>query len=74
MNFALAHVLGATIQTALFNSSLVVIVGWGLGKAMVSEPPSTIVESLLIFTEPGFRNLQRCTSHLGYHCRRKLPA
>lgn len=35
MNFALAHVLGATIQTALFNSSLVVIVGWGLGKAMV---------------------------------------
>ena len=34
MNFALAHVIGATIQTALFNSSLVVIVGWGLGKAM----------------------------------------
>lgn len=34
MNFALAHVLGATIQTALFNSSLVVIVGWGLGKGM----------------------------------------
>ncbi|KAL9101039.1 MAG: hypothetical protein Q9163_003654 [Psora crenata] len=34
MNFALAHVLGATIQTALFNSSLVVLVGWGLGKAM----------------------------------------
>ena len=26
--------MGATIQTALFNSSLVVIVGWGLGKAM----------------------------------------
>lgn len=35
MNFALAHVLGATIQTALFNSSLVVIVGWGLHKEMV---------------------------------------
>lgn len=35
MNFALAHVLGATIQTALFNSSLVVIVGWGLHKDMV---------------------------------------
>ena len=34
MNFALAHILGATIQTALFNSSLVVIVGWGLDKAM----------------------------------------
>ena len=34
MNFALAHVLGATIQTALFNSSLVVLVGWGLNKHM----------------------------------------
>ncbi|KAL2047145.1 hypothetical protein N7G274_001164 [Stereocaulon virgatum] len=34
MNFALAHILGATVQTALFNSSLAVIVGWGLHKAM----------------------------------------
>ncbi|KAF2672912.1 hypothetical protein BT63DRAFT_466425 [Microthyrium microscopicum] len=34
MNFALSHVLGATIQTALFNTPLVVIVGWGLGKTM----------------------------------------
>ena len=42
MNFAVAHVLGATIQTALFNSSLVVIVGWGLKKNMVKpflSPP-----------------------------------
>ena len=34
MNFAVAHVLGSTIQTALFNSALVVIVGWGLKKNM----------------------------------------
>ena len=34
MNFALAHVLGATIQTALFNGPLAVIVGWGLGRGM----------------------------------------
>lgn len=34
MNFALSHVLGATLQTALFNGPLVVIVGWGLGKDM----------------------------------------
>jgi Ca2+:H+ antiporter len=34
MNFALSHVLGATIQTALFNAPLVVIVAWGLGKGM----------------------------------------
>ncbi|KAL3418291.1 Ca2+:H+ antiporter [Phlyctema vagabunda] len=31
MNFALAHVLGATIQTALFNAPLVVIASWGMG-------------------------------------------
>jgi Ca2+:H+ antiporter len=34
MNFALSHVLGATLQTALFNGPLVVVVGWGLGKPM----------------------------------------
>lgn len=34
MNFALSHVLGATIQTALFNAPLVVVVGWGLKKPM----------------------------------------
>jgi Ca2+:H+ antiporter len=33
-NFALSAVLGSTIQTALFNAPLVVIVGWGLGKSM----------------------------------------
>jgi Ca2+:H+ antiporter len=34
MNFALSHVLGATIQTALFNAPLVILVGWGLNKPM----------------------------------------
>jgi Ca2+:H+ antiporter len=34
MNLALSHVLGATIQTALLNGPLVVIVAWGLGKDM----------------------------------------
>ncbi|KXL49735.1 hypothetical protein M433DRAFT_89061 [Acidomyces richmondensis BFW] len=34
MNFALAHVLGASIQTALLNTPLVVIVGWGLNYDM----------------------------------------
>lgn len=33
-NFALAHVLGASLQTALFNTPLVVFVGWGLGAPM----------------------------------------
>jgi Ca2+:H+ antiporter len=31
---ALAHVLGATIQTSLFNGPLVVLVGWGINKRM----------------------------------------
>lgn len=35
MNFALSHVLGATLQTALLNAPIVVLVGWGLGKNMV---------------------------------------
>ncbi|KAH6997517.1 Sodium/calcium exchanger protein-domain-containing protein [Ilyonectria sp. MPI-CAGE-AT-0026] len=34
MNFALSHVLGATLQTALFTGPLAVIVGWGLDKKM----------------------------------------
>lgn len=34
MNLALSHVLGACIQTALLNTPIVVIVGWGLGRHM----------------------------------------
>jgi Ca2+:H+ antiporter len=34
INFALFHCLGPSIQTALLNSPLVVIVSWGLGKNM----------------------------------------
>jgi Ca2+:H+ antiporter len=31
MNFALSHVLGASIQTALLNAPLIVLIAWGLG-------------------------------------------
>ncbi|TID17530.1 vacuolar Ca2+/H+ antiporter [Venturia nashicola] len=34
MNFALFHCLGPSIQTALFNAPLVVLIGWALGKPM----------------------------------------
>ncbi|CRG83576.1 Vacuolar cation/proton exchanger 2 [Talaromyces islandicus] len=34
INFALFHCLGPSIQTALLNAPLVVIVSWGLGKNM----------------------------------------
>ena len=33
-NFALFHCIGPSIQTALFNAPLVVVVGWFLGKDM----------------------------------------
>ncbi|OJJ31776.1 hypothetical protein ASPWEDRAFT_118242 [Aspergillus wentii DTO 134E9] len=34
INFALFHCLGPSIQTALLNAPLAVLVGWGLGKDM----------------------------------------
>lgn len=34
MNMALSHVLGATLQTALLNGPLAVLVAWGLGKGL----------------------------------------
>ncbi|EGP87205.1 unnamed protein product [Zymoseptoria tritici ST99CH_1A5] len=34
MNFALSHVLGASIQTALLNTPIVVLIGWGLHVPM----------------------------------------
>jgi hypothetical protein len=34
INVALYHCLGPSIQTALFNGPLVVIIGWALGKPM----------------------------------------
>lgn len=34
MNFALTHCIGATLQTALLNTPLVILVGWGLGIPM----------------------------------------
>jgi Ca2+:H+ antiporter len=34
MNNALAHVLGSSVQTALLNTPLIVLVGWGIGVDM----------------------------------------
>ena len=34
MNLALSHVIGATLQTALFNGPLTVLVAWGLDKQL----------------------------------------
>lgn len=37
MNFALSHVLGASIQTALLNTPLAVVVGWGLVRYLLAN-------------------------------------
>ena len=34
MNNALAHILGSSVQTALLNTPLIVLVGWGIGVDM----------------------------------------
>ena len=56
MNFALSHVLGASIQTALLNTPIVVIVGWGLGRPMDLnfEVFDAIVLILAILVVGGF--------------------
>jgi len=34
MNYAIAQVLGSSIQTALLNTPLIILIGWALGKEM----------------------------------------
>ncbi|KAJ4300478.1 ATP-dependent 3'-5' DNA helicase [Collariella sp. IMI 366227] len=70
MNFALSHVLGATLQTALFNGPLVVIVGWGLGKPMGLnfEVFDVVVLLLAIITVGNFLRDQKCNYLEGALC------
>ena len=48
MNFALAHVLGASIQTALLNTPLVVIVAWCLSPAVALDLNFEIFDALAL--------------------------
>jgi Ca2+:H+ antiporter len=70
MNFALSHVLGATLQTALFNAPLVVIVGWGLGKPMGLnfEVFDVVVLLLAILTVGNFLRDQKSNYLEGALC------
>ena len=34
INIALSHVLGSSVQTALFNTPLIVLIGWGMHTPM----------------------------------------
>lgn len=56
MNFALSHVLGASIQTALLNTPLVVLVGWGLNidMSLDFELFNAVVLILAILVVGGF--------------------
>jgi len=53
-NFALIHVLGASIQTALLSTPLVVIIGWGCGVHMDLEfPPFEAIVLILAILVVG---------------------
>lgn len=70
MNFALSHVLGATLQTALFNAPLVVIVGWGLDRDMGLnfELFNLVVLLLAIITVGNFLRDQKSNYLEGFLC------
>jgi Ca2+:H+ antiporter len=70
MNFALSHVLGATLQTALFTAPLVVMVGWGLGKPMGLnfEVFDVVVLLLAILTVGNFLRDQKSNYLEGALC------
>jgi Ca2+:H+ antiporter len=70
MNFALSHVLGATLQTALFNAPLTVIVGWGLHKNMDFNFEIFDIAMLIlaIITVGGFLRDQKSNYLEGFLC------
>ncbi|KZL69855.1 calcium/proton antiporter [Colletotrichum tofieldiae] len=70
MNFALSHVLGATLQTALLNGPLVVIVAWGLEKHMdiVFEVFDVCMLMLAILTVGNFLRDQKSNYLEGFLC------
>ncbi|OLN95684.1 Vacuolar calcium ion transporter 3 [Colletotrichum chlorophyti] len=70
MNFALSHVLGATLQTALLNGPLVVVVAWGLHKHMdlVFEMFDISMLILAIITVGNFLRDQKSNYLEGFLC------
>ncbi|KAK1999007.1 calcium/proton exchanger [Colletotrichum falcatum] len=70
MNFALSHVLGATLQTSLLNGPLVVIVAWGLHKHMdiVFEVFDIGMLLLSILTVGNFLRDQKSNYLEGFLC------
>lgn len=70
MNLALSHVLGAALQTALFNGPLVVIAGWGLdiGMGLDFDTFNLTVLILAILTVGNFLRDQKSNYLEGALC------
>ncbi|KAI0132785.1 calcium/proton exchanger [Xylariales sp. AK1849] len=70
MNFALTHCIGATLQTALLNTPLVVLVGWGLNlpMSMNFEIFDMVVLLLSIITVGNFLRDQKSNYLEGFLC------
>ncbi|KAK1595488.1 calcium/proton exchanger [Colletotrichum navitas] len=70
MNFALSHVLGATLQTALLNGPLIVIIAWALDKQMdiVFEAFDITMLILAMLTVGNFLRDQKCNYLEGFLC------
>ncbi|KAI1081601.1 hypothetical protein F5B20DRAFT_569566 [Whalleya microplaca] len=70
INFALAHCIGATIQTAMLNAPLVVIVGWGRNFPMGLnfEIFDIVMLILAIITVGNFLRDQRSDYLEGFLC------
>ncbi|KAK1977202.1 calcium/proton exchanger [Colletotrichum cereale] len=70
MNFALSHVLGSTLQTALLNGPLVIIIAWVLGKHMdiVFEVFDVAMLILAILTVGNFLRNPKCNYLEGFLC------
>ncbi|KAI1775300.1 hypothetical protein F4818DRAFT_46031 [Hypoxylon cercidicola] len=70
INFALSHCIGATIQTAMFNAPLVVIVGWGLKFPMDLnfELFDVVMLILAIITVGNFLRDQKSDYLEGFLC------
>ncbi|KAH7031412.1 uncharacterized protein B0I36DRAFT_323876 [Microdochium trichocladiopsis] len=70
INFALAHCIGSTIQTAMLNAPLVVIAGWGLNVPMDFdfEIFDIILLILAIITVGNFLRDQKSNYLEGFLC------
>ena len=70
MNFAISHVLGATLQTSMLTGPLVVLIGWASGKNMdlSFEVFEVVFLILSIITVGNFLRDQKSNYLEGFLC------